>query len=66
MWYIVEAKNNAKILLGLREGIDKNILKKAIDNNINNIESLFNYFEVKKRRRLLYSKRMRSVQYWEI
>lgn len=48
MWYIVEAKNNAKILLGLREGIDKNILKKAIDNNINNIESLFNYFEVKK------------------
>lgn len=48
MWYIVEAKDNAKILIGLREGIDKDILKKAIDNNVNNIEKLFNYFEVKK------------------
>ena len=46
MWYIIEAKNNPKLLIGLKEGIDKTALKKAIENN-SNIEDMFNYFEVK-------------------
>ena len=46
MWYIMDAKNNPKLLIGLKEGIDKTALKKAIENN-ENIENMFNYFEVK-------------------
>ena len=46
MWYIMEAKNNPKLLIGLKEGIDKLALKNAIENN-ENIENMFNYFEVK-------------------
>lgn len=46
MWYIMEAKNSPKLLIGLKEGIDKNTLKNAIENK-ENIENMFNYFEVK-------------------
>ncbi|TKZ36330.1 type I phosphomannose isomerase catalytic subunit [Brachyspira catarrhinii] len=47
MWYIMDAKNNPKLLIGLKEGIDKTALKNAIENK-ENIENMFNYFEVKK------------------
>ncbi|WP_157150091.1 type I phosphomannose isomerase catalytic subunit [Brachyspira sp. SAP_772] len=47
MWYIMEADKNAKLLIGLKKGIDKNKLKEAIENN-ENIENMFNYFDVKK------------------
>lgn len=51
MWYIMEAEENSKLLIGLKDKIDKNILKNSINNNSinsNNIENMFNYFEVKK------------------
>ena len=47
MWYIMEADENAKLLVGLKEGIDKNKLKEAIENK-ENIEDMFNYFDIKK------------------
>lgn len=47
MWYIMEADENAKLLVGLKEGVDKNKLKEAIENK-KNIEDMFNYFDVKK------------------
>lgn len=51
MWYIMETKNNPKLLIGLKDGIDKCMLKKFMENDFNNnsnIENMFNYFEVKK------------------
>ena len=47
MWYIMEAEENAKLLVGLKEGIDKNRLKEAIENK-EKIEDMFNYFDIKK------------------
>ena len=47
MWYIMEADENAKLLVGLKKGIDKNKLKEAIENK-ENIEDMFNYFDIKK------------------
>ena len=47
MWYIMEADENAKLLIGLKKGIDKNKLKEAIENK-ENIENMFNYFDIKK------------------
>ena len=47
MWYIMEADENAKLLIGLKEGINKNKLKEAIENK-ENIEDMFNYFDIKK------------------
>ncbi|MEI0532033.1 type I phosphomannose isomerase catalytic subunit [Brachyspira pilosicoli] len=47
MWYIMEADENAKLLVGLKKGIDKNKLKGAIENK-ENIEDMFNYFDIKK------------------
>lgn len=47
MWYIMEADENAKLLVGLKEGIDKNRLKEAIENK-EKIEDMFNYFDIKK------------------
>lgn len=47
MWYIMEADENANLLVGLKEGVDKNKLKEAIENK-KNIEDMFNYFDVKK------------------
>lgn len=51
MWYIMETKNNPKLLIGLKDGIDKYRLKNFIENdsyNNLNMENIFNYFEVKK------------------
>ena len=47
MWYIMEADENAKLLIGLKKGIDKNKLKAAIENK-ENIEDMFNYFDIRK------------------
>ena len=47
MWYIMEADENAKLLVGLKKGIDKNSLRAAIENK-ENIEDMFNYFDIKK------------------
>ena len=47
MWYIMEADENAKLLVGLKKGIDKNKLKESIENK-ENIEDMFNYFDIKK------------------
>lgn len=47
MWYVMEACENAKLLIGLKENISSSQLKEAIDNK-NNIEDMFNYIDVKK------------------
>ncbi len=47
MWYVMETFGEAKLLIGLKENISKEDLKKAIDNN-QNIENMFNYFDIKK------------------
>ena len=47
MWYIMEAEENAKLLVGLKKDIDKNRLKEAIENK-EKIEDMFNYFDIKK------------------
>ena len=47
MWYVMNTDGNAKLLIGLKENITKDDLKKAICNK-ENIEDMFNYFEIKK------------------
>ena len=47
MWYVMDTYGNAKLLIGLKENVTKEDLKKAIDNK-ENIEDMFNYFDIKK------------------
>ena len=47
MWYVMNTDGNAKLLIGLKENITKDDLKKAVYNK-ENIEDMFNYFEIKK------------------
>lgn len=46
MWYIVDAKPEAKLVYGLKEGITKEIFQNAVESN--DIESTLNYVTVKK------------------
>ena len=46
MWYIIDAKPNAKLVYGLKEGCTVAMLKDAIDNG--NVEEMLNYVPVKK------------------
>ncbi|WP_300365485.1 type I phosphomannose isomerase catalytic subunit [Brachyspira sp.] len=47
MWYVMETYGEAKLLIGLKENVSVEDLKKAINNN-QNIENMFNYFDIKK------------------
>ncbi|PCG19047.1 type I phosphomannose isomerase catalytic subunit [Brachyspira sp. G79] len=47
MWYVVDALENAELLIGLKESITKEDLKRALLNK-ENIEDKFNYFHIKK------------------
>lgn len=47
MWYVMETYGEAKLLIGLKENVSSEDLKKAVNNN-QNIENMFNYFDVKK------------------
>ena len=47
MWYVMDTTGEAKLLIGLKENISKEDLKKAIENK-ENIEGMFNYFDIKK------------------
>ena len=47
MWYVMNTDGNAKLLIVLKENITKDDLKKAVYNK-ENIEDMFNYFEIKK------------------
>ena len=47
MWYVMDTYGDAKLLIGLKENVTKEDLKKAIDNK-ENIEDMFNYFDIKK------------------
>ncbi|MEI0488710.1 type I phosphomannose isomerase catalytic subunit [Brachyspira pulli] len=47
MWYVMDTYSDAKLLIGLKENVTKEDLKKAIDNK-ENIEDMFNYFDIKK------------------
>ncbi len=46
MWYVLNAKPDAKLIYGLKNGTDKDKFKNAIDNE--NLEELLNYVPVKK------------------
>lgn len=46
MWYIIDAKPDAKLVYGLKEGCTIEMLKNAIDNNT--VEDTLNYVPVKK------------------
>ncbi|MEI0524698.1 type I phosphomannose isomerase catalytic subunit [Brachyspira murdochii] len=46
MWYVIDALDNAKLLIGLKENITKEDLKRALYNK-ENIEDKFNYFDIK-------------------
>lgn len=47
MWYVIDALENSKLLIGLKENITKEDLKRALLNK-ENIEDKFNYFDIKK------------------
>ncbi|HJH55814.1 type I phosphomannose isomerase catalytic subunit [Brachyspira hyodysenteriae] len=47
MWYVMETYGDAKLLIGIKEGFSKEDLKKKLSNN-ENIENMFNYFDIKK------------------
>ena len=47
MWYVMSASDDAELLIGLKENITKEDLKKAISNK-ENIENMFNYIDIKK------------------
>ena len=47
MWYVMDTYGDAKLLIGLKENVTKEDLKKAIDSK-ENIEDMFNYFDIKK------------------
>ncbi|MEI0607092.1 type I phosphomannose isomerase catalytic subunit [Brachyspira pulli] len=47
MWYVMDTYGDAELLIGLKENVTKEDLKKAIDNK-ENIEDMFNYFDIKK------------------
>ncbi len=47
MWYVMEASEKSKLLIGMKEDVSKSTLEKAISNK-ENIENMFNYFDVKK------------------
>ena len=47
MWYVMDTYGDAGLLIGLKENVTKEDLKKAIDNK-ENIEDMFNYFDIKK------------------
>ncbi|OEJ13064.1 mannose-6-phosphate isomerase [Brachyspira hampsonii] len=47
MWYVMETYGDAKLLIGLKENISKEDLIKSFNNN-ENIEGMFNYFDIKK------------------
>ena len=47
MWYVTAASDDAELLIGLKENITKEDLKKAISNK-ENIENMFNYIDIKK------------------
>lgn len=46
MWYIIDAKPNAKLVYGLKEGCTVDMLKDAINNNT--VEDVLDYVSVKK------------------
>ena len=46
MWYIMDCKENAKLICGVRSNISKNDIKKYIENG--KIEDILNYINVKK------------------
>ncbi|MEI0517081.1 type I phosphomannose isomerase catalytic subunit [Brachyspira murdochii] len=46
MWYVIDALDNAQLLIGLKENITKEDLKRALYNK-ENIEDKFNYFHIK-------------------
>ena len=46
MWVVVDAKENAKLLIGLGNNVTKEQLKNAIDNK-EDIKHLFNYIDIK-------------------
>ncbi|MBW5389264.1 type I phosphomannose isomerase catalytic subunit, partial [Brachyspira hampsonii] len=47
MWYVMETYGDAKLLIGLKKNISKEDLIKSFNNN-ENIEGMFNYFDIKK------------------
>lgn len=47
MWYVMDTEGEAKLLIGLKKNISKEDLKKAVYNK-ENIEDMFNYFDIKK------------------
>ncbi|MEI0563025.1 type I phosphomannose isomerase catalytic subunit [Brachyspira pulli] len=47
MWYVMDTYGDAELLIGLKENVTKEDLKKTIDNK-ENIEDMFNYFDIKK------------------
>ena len=47
MWYVIDALENSKLLIGLKENITKEDLKRALLNK-ENIEDKFNYFHINK------------------
>lgn len=46
MWYIIDAKQGAKLVYGLKEGCTNEMFKKAIENGT--VEDMLNYVPVKK------------------
>lgn len=46
MWYVIDALDNAELLIGLKENITKENLNRALLNK-ENIEDKFNYFDIK-------------------
>lgn len=46
MWYIIDAKNDAKLIYGVKKGVKKEDFKKAIIEG--NLENYVNYINVKK------------------
>ncbi len=47
MWYILDSSKDSRLLIGLKENISKEDLKKALDNK-DIIENKFNYFSIKR------------------
>ena len=47
MWYVIDALDNAELLIGLKENITKENLNRALLNK-ENIEDKFNYFHINK------------------
>lgn len=46
MWFVINAEKNAKLLIGMKEGITKDTLKEYL-NSGKNIENMFNYADIK-------------------